>query len=209
MNSRARARSGFSTNCAMGATGAAAARRGECSHSRFRACARRCRTRPACRPRPPVSPAGSKPGMPRDRAARDPPAAPASARRRPRAARAACAASAMAGAVLRPTGSNRMPAGGMPISRSCSATRNRCASLQTTMGVVASGNPASRAAVSWIMVRSPVRASSCLGSSSRDSGQRRVPAPPERITGTSFMARNRTAGRVVRPGLRALPRPIA
>src|SRR4051812_16695418 len=38
------------------------------------------------------------------------------------------------------------------------------------------------------MVRSPVSASSCLGSSSRDSGQSRVPEPPERMTGTSFMA---------------------
>ena len=56
------------------------------------------------------------------------------------------------------------------------------------------GKPASRAAVSWIMVRSPVSARSCFGSSSRDSGHRRVPAPPERITGTSLHGPNRTAG---------------
>ena len=68
--------------------------------------------------------------------------------------------------------------------------------------------PASRAAVSCSMVRSPVSASSCLGSSSRDSGQSRVPAPPERITGTSFMPESYSQPDVQR-GRRASPRPMA
>src|SRR5665213_3105415 len=33
------------------------------------------------------------------------------------------------------------------------------------------------------MVRSPARASSCLGNALRDSGHNRVPEPPERMTG--------------------------
>src|SRR5690349_2766909 len=94
----------------------------------------------------------------------------------------------MAGAVLRPTGSSRIAVGASCISRSCSATRKRCASLHTMTGPAALAKPARRAAVSWNMVRSPVRARSCLGRSSRDSGQSRVPEPPERMTGTSFMA---------------------
>ncbi len=43
--------------------------------------------------------------------------------------------------------------------------------------------PASRVTVSCSMVSLPVSASNCLGYISRDSGQSRVPAPPDRITG--------------------------
>src|SRR5476649_2189145 len=39
------------------------------------------------------------------------------------------------------------------------------------------------------MVRSPVSTRSCFGYSSRESGQRRVPAPPERMTGISMPSR--------------------
>ncbi len=134
MNSRARARSGFSTNCAMGATAplaraaadVAVAGLGRARHDaegHQLAGGGRGHRQPDRRP-----------GTPRDRAARDPRAAPACSASSPASWRAACAASAMAGAVLRPTGSSRMAAGGMPISRSCSATRKRCASLQTTIG---------------------------------------------------------------------------
>src|SRR5438309_12097453 len=78
-----------------------------------------------------------------------------------------------------------MARGSMLICRSCSATRKRCASLQTTTAAEAP-SPSRREAVCWSIVRSPVSGRSCLGYSSRDSGQRRVPAPPERITGVSI-----------------------
>ncbi len=44
------------------------------------------------------------------------------------------AAAAMAGALLRPTGSSRMRGEAMPAARSCSAIRNRCSWLQTMTG---------------------------------------------------------------------------
>jgi hypothetical protein len=47
--------------------------------------------------------------------------------------------------------------------------------------------PASRPAVACSMVSLPTRASSCLGYCSRESGHRRVPEPPERMTGWSSM----------------------
>ena len=75
----------------------------------------------------------------------------------------------------------------MPSSRSCSATMKRWLSLQTTIGAATSGRPLSRAAVSCSIVRSPTSGSSCLGYSSRDSGQSRVPEPPDRITGMSML----------------------
>jgi para-nitrobenzyl esterase len=93
------------------------------------------------------------------------------------------AASATAGAVLRPSGSSTMRAG-VPTARNCSATRKRWASLQTTSVLsVRLPLPSSRSAVSCSMVRSPVRGSSCFGYMARDAGQRRVPEPPERMTG--------------------------
>src|SRR5271155_4523726 len=95
------------------------------------------------------------------------------------------AASATAGAVLRPAGSNRIADALIPKARSCSATVNRCASLHTTMGGAAPEMPARRSAVSCSMVCLPVRASNCLGYISRDSGHSLVPAPPDKITGTN------------------------
>ena len=68
-----------------------------------------------------------------------------------------------AGAVLRPTGSSRMACGMMPSSPSCSATRKRWASLQTTMGAATFGRPAVLSAVSWIIVRSPTSGRNCFG----------------------------------------------
>src|SRR6202789_713781 len=97
------------------------------------------------------------------------------------------AASATAGAVLRPAGSSRIAEAGISIARSCSATVKRCASLHTTIGAIAPAMIARRAAVSCSMVCLPVRASSCLGYISRDNGHSRVPAPPERITGMTAL----------------------
>src|SRR6202051_2729180 len=95
------------------------------------------------------------------------------------------AASATAGAVLRPAGSSRIADAFIPKARICSATVNRCASLHTTRGGWAPAIPARRVTVSCNMVCLPVSASNCLGYISRDSGQSLVPAPPDKITGTN------------------------
>ena len=92
------------------------------------------------------------------------------------------AAAAIAGALLRPTGSNTIRAPVMPAARSCSAIRNRCSWLQTTTGG-AKAAPVARSAVSWINERSEISGQSCFGKLSRDTGQSRVPEPPERMTG--------------------------
>ncbi len=42
--------------------------------------------------------------------------------------------------------------------------------------------------VNWSIVSFAVSASICLGISGRDIGQRRVPEPPDRITGTILRA---------------------
>jgi hypothetical protein len=74
------------------------------------------------------------------------------------------AAAAMAGALLRATGSSRMRASAIFASRSCSATRKRCASLHTTTGGPKPG-PTARDAVSWSMVRAapPSSGQNCFG----------------------------------------------
>ena len=59
---------------------------------------------------------------------------------------------------------------------------------------------ARRRAVSCSMVCLLVRASSCFGYISRDSGHSRVPAPPERITGITKTHDSLTE---------SFPRPIA
>ena len=93
------------------------------------------------------------------------------------------AAAAMAGALLRPTGSSMMRALAMPASRSCSAIRNRCSSLHTTTGAANPG-PWPRRTVSCNRLRSDSSGQSCLGKLSRETGHNRVPEPPERTTGT-------------------------
>ncbi len=70
----------------------------------------------------------------------------------------------------------------------------RWLSLHTTIGPPTSVMPATRAAVSCSIVRSPTSGSSCFGYSSRESGQRRVPEPPERITGMSMVKRIADSG---------------
>ena len=93
------------------------------------------------------------------------------------------AAAAMAGALLRPTGSSTMRASATPAARSCSAIRKRCSWLQTTIGGAKPG-PRARDAVSCISVCSDVSGQSCLGKLSRETGHSRVPEPPDRMTGT-------------------------
>ena len=72
------------------------------------------------------------------------------------------AAAAIAGAVLRPTGSSMIAACSTPIWRSCSAARKRCSSLATTIGGTSTSD-ATRCQVSCSMVRSPASARNCLG----------------------------------------------
>ncbi len=75
----------------------------------------------------------------------------------------------------------------LPAERICSAERKRYSSLQTTMAPSATGTllvkPLRRVAVACNIVSPPVRDNSCFGYFSRDIGHRRVPEPPDRITG--------------------------
>jgi hypothetical protein len=73
------------------------------------------------------------------------------------------AATAAAGAVLRPTGSSNSAAGSTPISRSCSAMIKRCSSLATMTGGAKSGLPTIRLTVCCKRLVSPNNASSCFG----------------------------------------------
>src|SRR5579862_918236 len=92
------------------------------------------------------------------------------------------AATATAAAVLRPAGSSTTVAA-MPTSASWSLTRNRCASLQITIGAAPPETAAARSAVSCSSVLSVTSGRNCLGRSWRDTGHSRLPAPPQRITG--------------------------
>src|SRR5688572_6945799 len=90
------------------------------------------------------------------------------------------AATASAGAVLRPTGSRICSA---PRCLSCSAMMKRCSWLLMTIGAAQPARPSSRPTVSCSRVRSLSRVRNCLGSDLRDMGHNRVPEPPHRITG--------------------------
>ena len=104
-----------------------------------------------------------------------------------REANADRAATAIAGAVLRPSGSNSTrPVGSRPCSCIWAAARKRCSLLQITKGGVSSGRPPSRFRVSPNSVWPP-RSMNCLGYRRRESGQSRVPVPPHKITGQSFI----------------------
>src|SRR6185437_5791072 len=113
---------------------------------------------------------------------------------------AASAASVRAGAVLRPTGSSRAALGSMPASRNCSMARKRCSSLLTMYGAATAkpspARPARRWAACWNRLSSPVRHRNCLGKPARDKGHKRVPEPPQRITGETA---------IIRVGLRFAP----
>jgi hypothetical protein len=60
---------------------------------------------------------------------------------------ASCAATAMAGAVSRPSGSSTIEAGVTPAWRICSATRKRCSWLVMTIGAAIPSMPRRRSAV--------------------------------------------------------------
>ena len=77
--------------------------------------------------------------------------------------------------------------GAAPTARTCSAIRKRCSSLPTTSGAVASGTAAARSQVACSSDSVPASGRNCLGWASREAGHRRVPEPPERITGTSVV----------------------
>ena len=70
----------------------------------------------------------------------------------------------------------------MSICWHCSATKNQCSALQTIIGSARLSNPLRCRIVSCSMVLLPTSGKYCLGYSLRDSGKRRVPEPPERIT---------------------------
>ena len=74
----------------------------------------------------------------------------------------------------------------MAAARSCSAIRNRCSWLHTTIGGAKRTPLASRArsAVSCSSVWAEISGQSCFGKLSRETGQSRVPEPPDRMTGT-------------------------
>ena len=94
------------------------------------------------------------------------------------------AAAAIAGAVLRPTGSSMTGRCSLPISESCERTRAMWCSLQMTSGEDIKSRPSSRMTVCWIIVRfASMSERNCLGTSGVESGHRREPEPPERITG--------------------------
>src|SRR3990167_548630 len=69
---------------------------------------------------------------------------------------------------------------------SCSLTMKRWSLLQTTIGVSMPSNTR-RSRVCWNSVCSPVRARNCLGNCLRESGQRREPLPPDKITGIMLL----------------------
>ena len=97
------------------------------------------------------------------------------------------AAAVTAGAEFRPTGSSTIWAPVTPACRSCSAIKNRCSWLHTTIGGANAG-PTPRSAVSCSIVWSEIRGQSCFGKLSRDTGHRRLPDPPDRMTGTILVS---------------------
>ena len=122
-------------------------------------------------------------------------------------------ATATAGAVLRPTGSRTMEREPRPDSRSCSAIRNLWSSLHTTTGRSNRPLPDVRRSVRTNRLSEASSLRRCLGRAARDKGQRRVPAPPERITGITFRAvtegapcRGQAVGGRVRRGIRPILR---
>src|SRR5215207_9538601 len=70
------------------------------------------------------------------------------------------------------------------IDCNCSATMNLTWSDETTIGFAKIGDLDTLSAVFWNVECSPIKLINCFGKLSRDAGQRRVPDPPERITGT-------------------------
>src|SRR5262245_51001921 len=80
-------------------------------------------------------------------------------------------------------GSSTMSAA-MPRSRSCSATTKRNSALVMTIGRANRSGSEMRASTCWKVDSGPTRETNCFGMLSRETGHRRVPAPPHMITGT-------------------------
>src|SRR4051794_16473858 len=93
------------------------------------------------------------------------------------------APAAIAGPESRRIGSSSTSAS-MPISPSCSSTMKRYALLVTTIGRSNSVGSDTRTSVFWKVERAPNNGKNCLGCTSREAGQSRVPAPPHMISGT-------------------------
>lgn len=91
------------------------------------------------------------------------------------------AASPMAGAVLRPTGSASTC--GRESRGSCFRIAGRRSSLVMTQNFFTGASGSRRATVCCSIVCLPSSASSCLARFFRLNGQKRVPRPPARITG--------------------------
>jgi hypothetical protein len=91
------------------------------------------------------------------------------------------AARPMAGAVLRPAGSAITCRAGS--RRACRRISGRSSGLVMIQKLRAGASGARRATVCCSMVWRPSSASSCLARRRRDTGQKRVPFPPARITG--------------------------
>src|SRR5574344_1630698 len=94
------------------------------------------------------------------------------------------AAAVIAGAVLRPIGSSMTGRCSLSIFLSCVFTSGRCFSLQITSGADTKSSPFMRSTVCCISVFSvSIIGRNCFGTSGVESGHRRVPEPPESITG--------------------------
>ena len=93
------------------------------------------------------------------------------------------------GAVLRATGSSTSAWGGVPASVNWLSTKSAWRCPATTIGAAKSLDLV-RCAVNCSIVSSEVSGNSCLGISGFDIGQRRVPEPPDRMTGTIGLCMN-------------------
>ena len=119
------------------------------------------------------------------------------------------AAAAIAGAVLRPCGSRMKPSGmGMgPVSRYSSAVLKNKSRLVTVKTSTASGKLLARKKDFCNKLWPSAKRIKGLGCCSRETGHKRVPAPPDRITGISFMLnrQNRSSGIIAFQGRECAP----
>src|SRR5262245_59510324 len=100
--------------------------------------------------------------------------------------RATCrAATAIAGAVLRATGSRMTAHGATPARRASSSIRKRWSLLPTMMGAANPAEIGSRSRVEdrKLCACACEKRMNCFGYIARDSGHRRVPDPPESTIG--------------------------
>ena len=88
------------------------------------------------------------------------------------------AASAIAGAVLRPSGSSTTWAAAAPLAASSALTKCSCIRLVITTRSLAAVTARNRCTVWANKDSSPVTLRNCFGKRARESGKRRVPPPP-------------------------------